>query len=377
MQIDTGVEQGRGCGDVTGWAVCEGEGTNAWCAAVLSLILPCLGHVYIGKVWRFVFFFSLGAVLESCVVFFLGSDEYALYWAYASQGAFLVLAVGLGCYDTFRCARRKQGAYDSDEARPVKDPWLAVFLSLLIPGLGHMYLRRWFQGALWAVVWLVLPVKGVAGIVVCLVYRFVIAMLGYAAATQGGKAKTGSRRMFGLAFFTVGLAYMGMALLLHSYVIASYKIASDSMSPTLLVGDKVIVNKLYGGERAKPNTIVMFRIPSEPGDIAGKMAMKRVVAVGGETVQVKDGLVYVNEQVRAAGGDVSGPAEKSDEGRELSRYYKYGVKEPYVVPEGTVFVLGDNIWNSADSRYFGPVANSELLGKVVRIWFPLRGQRTL
>jgi signal peptidase I len=134
-----------------------------------------------------------------------------------------------------------------------------------------------------------------------------------------------------------------------------YRVPSSSMEPTVMVGDHVIVNKAAYGIRVPTTTTYLVRL-AEParGDVVVLegvedppiVLLKRVVAIGGDDVEVKDGHVFIDGVVtdaRATGGPDFGPAR---------------------VPDGSVLVLGDNRSNSRDGRTFGFVTRDRVLGRV-------------
>ena len=160
-----------------------------------------------------------------------------------------------------------------------------------------------------------------------------------------------------------------VAILLRTFVIATYSIPSGSMEPTLQVGDRIVVNKLsyhlHGVDRS--NIIVFSTPPNE--DCAGPPVadlVKRVIGLPGETISVSGGNVFINgrllpepwlpasEQARTYPGPSPQP---------------YSLHHPFRIPEGDVYVMGDNRTLSCDSRYWGPIKESTIVGKVdVRIW---------
>ena len=137
-----------------------------------------------------------------------------------------------------------------------------------------------------------------------------------------------------------------------------YRVPSGSMEPTVHVGDHVLVNKAAYGFRVPTTTTYVMRI-AEParGDVVVLegvddppiVLLKRVVAVGGDVVEVKDGFVFIDGTLRddrAHGGPDFGPER---------------------VPAGQVLVLGDNRGNSRDGRTFGFVPIDRVLGRVVGV----------
>src|SRR5688572_7287176 len=171
-------------------------------------------------------------------------------------------------------------------------------------------------------------------------------------------------------------------------------VPTGSMNPTILEGDRVLVDKHVFGLRV-PFTLVWLTKGEDParGDIVvfdspenGKSLVKRVIGVPGDVIELSDsGLVVNGEPARYTEGDAShlqrllastaalNPVFLREAllGREheimLLRYWNAGEHGPVVVPEGMYFVLGDNRHNSADSRYFGFVPRSNIVGRATRV----------
>ena len=144
-------------------------------------------------------------------------------------------------------------------------------------------------------------------------------------------------------------------------VIASpYKIPTESMVPTIEVQDRILVNKLaYDLESPKRGDIVFFEDPVG-GD---KPLVKRVIGLPGDEIEIRDGELLLN------GDPQEEPylAEKLCD-PDLPLTCSFG---PVTVPEGHVFVMGDNRTHSVDSRFFGPVPEEDLIGEaLVRFWPP-------
>jgi signal peptidase I len=192
-----------------------------------------------------------------------------------------------------------------------------------------------------------------------------------------------------------------VALLLRSFVVEAYQIPSGSMIPTLQVGDHIWVNKLiYGlripftdikfGTQYRPprrGEIVVFTHPREPD----KDLIKRVVAVGGDEIEMRDEVVYVNGVAteRAHGGpfhyfdfleQTAGWVERdADAWQEHIGGARFTtLHEPVVgmrafsrvrVPEGNLFVMGDNRDYSSDSRFWGFVPLNLVRGKAMVVWW--------
>jgi len=195
-----------------------------------------------------------------------------------------------------------------------------------------------------------------------------------------------------------------LAMLIRSYFIQPFKIPSGSMRMTLIEGDHLFVDKwsygpqvlppmfwdiglqdgspllsvrwpsallpmtklrLPGLSKPKRGDIIVFVYPVDPT----KDFIKRLIAVGGETVEIKEGTIYID------GKEITDPRIKR------TYYYNrgdYGAEgEVTHVPPGYVFVMGDNSGSSYDSRYWGFVPESNIIGKADLIFWPLDRIRIL
>lgn len=152
-----------------------------------------------------------------------------------------------------------------------------------------------------------------------------------------------------------------LAMIIRTFVVQAFKIPSGSMRPTLIEGDRILVNKfIYKFKEPQRGDIVIFRYPED----TKKDFIKRMIATGGETVEIKDGAIYVN------GNLVDSPHIL----REFFYYNRgdYGaVDQKIAVPPNNYYVLGDNSSSSRDSRYWGFVPKKYLLGKAMFIYWPL------
>ena len=181
-----------------------------------------------------------------------------------------------------------------------------------------------------------------------------------------------------------------LALFIRAFVVQAFKIPSGSMKPTLLVGDHILVNKFIYGVKAPftDHYLVRFKTPKR-GDIVvfkwprneKKDFIKRVIGVAGDTVEIRDDMLYVNEK------KVETKYVGKYRDRDLTNAGKYlefiGESEHYIldayarhegfgpvsVPENSILVLGDNRDNSRDSRYWGFVALNKLKGKAMIIYW--------
>ena len=142
--------------------------------------------------------------------------------------------------------------------------------------------------------------------------------------------------------------------LVRPFIVEAFYIPSESMMPTLEVGDRVFVNKfIYRFAEPERGDIVVFEsIEGSEQDL-----IKRVVAVPGDTVAVQNGVLFVNGQ----------PQEEPYVNGAFPDGSFFG---PTTVPEDSVFVMGDNRGNSRDSRFFGPVSISNVEGEAFMTFWP-------
>ncbi len=218
----------------------------------------------------------------------------------------------------------------------------------------------------------------------------------------------------------IGTALL-IALILRQFIFQAFRIPTGSMLETLQIGDFLFVNKfLYGAqtpERIKIGSTTLIdglpvlKLPAvrEPrqGDIIvfeypknrNLDYIKRCVAVEGDTILVKDGILTVNGVVYESNfGDLDGdhscvpswadpencppPRTKHDQAAYVRNPRNHswpwpGSPKVYVVPEGHIFMMGDNRFNSADSRYWGALDKKLIKGKALFIYWSWNGEKHL
>ena len=152
-----------------------------------------------------------------------------------------------------------------------------------------------------------------------------------------------------------------LALMIRTFIVELYVVDGPSMKPTLQHEERLVVNKfIYRVREPQKGEIVIFRYPRDPS----RDFIKRVIATAGDTIEIKEGRVYVNDQLQREDFIL----EKT-----RSEYPKA------TVPEGTIFVMGDNRNNSEDSRFsdVGFVPLDLVKGKAILIFWPVDDFKTL
>ena len=156
---------------------------------------------------------------------------------------------------------------------------------------------------------------------------------------------------------------------LRTFVFVPYEIPSGSMEETIMTGDMVFSEKVtYYFRGPQRGDIVTFDDP----EVAGRTLIKRVIAVGGQTVDLQGGKVVVD------GVTLDEPYTNGKESWPLSRTaLDADVTFPYVVPSGEIWVMGDNRTASQDSRYFGSIPVSSVTGRGAMIYWPFNDVKLL
>lgn len=166
-----------------------------------------------------------------------------------------------------------------------------------------------------------------------------------------------------------------IALFIRTFIVQAFKIPSGSMLETLQIGDQILVNKfIYGvkvpftdgwelidGKDPETNDIVVFKYPEDPS----KDYIKRVVAVAGDTLEIIDKQLYVNDK------RVTDEPWAVHKDRQIipGQFSTRDNLKKIVVPPNKLFVMGDNPDNSHDSRFWGFVDLSEVRGEAFMIYW--------
>ena len=177
-------------------------------------------------------------------------------------------------------------------------------------------------------------------------------------------------------YFESILVAVVLALFVRTFVFQAFKIPTGSMKPNLLVGDHLLVNKFIFAptastlERAllpmrdiRRGDIIVFKFPEEPD----RDFIKRVIGLPGETLELKNQMVFINGQALTEpyAHYLFPPADDTQtDGFDLRR--KYG---PVAVPDGHYFMMGDNRDDSQDSRFWGFLPQSYVKGRALFIYW--------
>ncbi|HZG38034.1 MAG TPA: signal peptidase I [Nodosilinea sp.] len=333
---------------------------SPWLAVNLSAALPGAGQIYDGAIAR-------GLVIFTA---FWGLIGFILWSIFAPSGntlrGLLCLIPLMSLYifslwDSHHAAKRR---ITLDEFSPLRyqsqDPWYPVFLSQVLPGLGQLFLQRAAVGGSLLIL----------GILVGYLANFAPVLLPVppliwaAACGLAYWAAPTRRRQWGILAALLA-AVIATRLIISSIpfvvpqLVVQCIVPSESMLPTLEVSDRMFVRRQPPSYTPALGDIVVFSNPERtPPNQAGEpinLMVKRVVALPGQQVEVRNGQVWVN------GSPLAEPYLT-----EPIRY-QWG---PETVPPSHLFMLGDNRNNSRDSHVWGFLPQSHLVGNAFKIYWP-------
>jgi signal peptidase I len=283
-----------------------------------------------------------------------------------------------------------------------RSPLWAVILSVAATGLGHIYCGRLLKGlVLFFVGFAFAPIIVLAAqnagstLMLGLVIASLLLLAGifiYALIDAGLLArKTGSnyqlkeynRWYIYLLFIVVALAYpTNLASSIRENILQAFKIPAQSMAPSILRGDRIFLNKaIYKIKAPQRGDVVIFLYP----DDRRLFFLKRIVALPGDTIEIRDNKILIDDHPLAYKNLAPRPAMNFDPGSSAQaleednngRSYPILIDNAHpitmhrtVVPHGSCFVLGDNRSHSKDSRTFGPIPLVDVKGRVDYIYWP-------
>ena len=329
-------------------------GKEPWLAVNLSMFWPGIGQIYSGKVIRGCIFIASQIVLLGLGgwLFFSPTGNMGIGYSCFLANAFVSI---WSLFDAHQCAKKANSSIFEEARKSSKDPWLAVFLSRILPGIGHLYINKIGLGILFFCLFIISAIFPVASIVV----SAAIAFHAYVAAPVH-RERTKKLIVIVASVLAISTLLSTLqALFLRKFVAEARYIPAGSMLPTLQINDRLLIDKWsYRFQPPQRGDIVVFSPTETLKQQNVKDALiKRVIGLPGEKVEVKKGQVYINDRPLDENYIADSPK------------YQFG---PVKVPPNSYFVLGDNRNNSYDSHYWGFVPRENIIGKASKRFWPLK-----
>ncbi len=263
-----------------------------------------------------------------------------------------------------------------NETRPPHRRWVGVLLSLLIPGAG-LFLAgdrragtRWFltlEGLSFLAIVLA-SLAAIPGLLACAVaLAFTLGMTVWMLIRSYKSVPRLGLRGW-ILFLSLAGALQAVETVLAHRLTRPFKVPTGSMQPTIRPGDHLMVqSSAYWFSRPRRGDLVVFRTEESQawGIPKGQFYVKRVTAMPGEKLQIKEGRLVLNGQ------PVEGRTALVGANFEVPYMaFPRSSTDSYVIPAGCYFVVGDNSTNSLDSRHFGAIARESIIGKATKIYWP-------
>lgn len=348
-----------------------------WLAVNFSLFFPGIGQIYSGKRSR-----GWLLIICSCLCLVLGGWLVFSPTGNTRIGMLFCLAYWLiyiwNFFDAHRCAREANTSEFETARKSSKDPWLAVFLSRFIfPGVGHIYIGKIWLGILLIIIFIIALLIPFLNL---LVFGFVIYDAYRISPVHRQISKKFLLSIFAAIIITAAFNIYN-PLFMKKFIAESRYISSGSMLPTLQIHDRLIIDKWsYHFQEPQRRDIVIF-LPTEAlEELYSEAFISRIIGLPGETIELKNGKVYVNNKPLEENYLTSNlnPTETVPENFKYQQTRidvcppdRRFLSQPITIPENSYIVMGDNRNNSFDSRCWGYVPRSHITGKVLKRFWPL------
>ncbi len=176
-----------------------------------------------------------------------------------------------------------------------------------------------------------------------------------------------------LEYAVTAAVAVALAFLVQAYIVKPYRVPTPSMANTVKAGERVLIDRtVYHYRSIRRGDIVAFRGPQAVNHI---VLLKRVIGLPGDTLSLSSGHVYVNGKLldepylRSSRGVVAQTLPATGYGAPGDNV-PWTLAHPYTIPAGRYFMMGDNRQDSFDSRYWGPIARSDVIGRAFAVYWP-------
>lgn len=339
---------------------CSQTEKEPWLAVNLSYFFAGIGQLYAGNTLRGIFLIVLLSAVST-----LGFWQIFAPSGNVIFGAGFLIAGGIlyiwNLFDAYEFARRGNPVEFEEMRKKNRDPWLAVFFTQIVPGAGHIYLRKTYPGFLFIGIYAVLYAFQQLSIFLgfAAVALSVIAALHAYFQSPVRREPTSKPIMILLTVMVIyGITTKVVPFYVESNLIRNFTTSSGYMAPAIHEGDRFFVRQLPADKYSRGDVLVF----EMPGDTTW-IYLRRLIAFEGEKVEIReDSSVYVDNRLLSLPGDQVTTIPDGD----------YAVPgQPYIVPEDHLFLLAERPEEGEDSRHFGGVAQENLIGHAYKIYWPL------
>jgi signal peptidase I len=261
-------------------------------------------------------------------------------------------------------------------ANKPRRPCIAASLTLITPGLGHLYTGEPKRGIIifgigeaFLVVFAILLIivkPSLYFLIIALICGFALTAFFVIDAVSIARRKDS----YELAKYNRWYAYIGyfvvlsmvisspLSGLIKTNLVRAYKVPSGAMIPTLLIGDQIIANRyIYKTSEPRRGDIIVYPYPKEPS----RIFVKRLIAMEGDIVKIRNKRLYLNGKEQIEPYIITSGSGHIEDTRD-----NFG---PATVPSGMLFFMGDNRDESYDSRFYGFVPRKTISGKAISVYW--------
>jgi len=251
-----------------------------------------------------------------------------------------------------------------------RKPWLAALLSLVNTGWGQFYVGNWKRGLILLGIDLVLGlalvfvlmgsfISFILGLAALIVFNLYVAVDAYLSARRAREYVLRPCNRWWVYALLIGLNVV-ISQVMDEKPYEAYTIPSGSMEATLQVDDYLMARELSPDDPIERGDILIFLYPED----RTKHFVKRTIGLPGETVEIRNKVVYIN------GDPLDEPYARHGDPNYVPMRDDFG---PALIPAGSYFMMGDNRESSHDSRFIGPIIKGDIVARALYLYMPLSG----
>jgi signal peptidase I len=355
-------------------------GKEPWLAVILSKIFSGIGHIYAGEVLKGWILIAIGILLNIATFWFCYSPQGNTLIAIGLLISLLIFVIW-SWVDAHKSAKKTNNS-DFEELRlRSKDAWLAAFISSFIPGIGHVYLRKWIFVTIFIALWIIGLFYSRSNLLMVLalwVYHFFVVYHAYISAPSHRES---SRKLILVVCgcLLLSTTFLGTALIAsRMFLVEARYMPSSSMEPTLQINDRLLIDKIsYRLRNPIQSELIVFQPPNNPFLKANNVLLKRLIGLPGDRIAIRNGKVLINGKALDEPYIAEPPAYTLpfDDPNDCPSCFqpqdivKVNSISSFTVPANQYWVMGDNRNNSLDSHIWGFLPAENIVGRVyVRYW---------